>query len=103
MKRLADYIVMMKDGKDTGCYEKDQLIDNWRRIWIKPSTCNLENTLGVIQIKYESELIELVTMNHQQTDAVLKANNIEVYRTASLELREILRQLLELHEKGDVN
>ncbi|MFS0840604.1 ABC transporter ATP-binding protein [Paenibacillus sp. 1P03SA] len=35
IRRLADYIVYINRGRLIGVYEKDQLLDDWKRIWVR--------------------------------------------------------------------
>ncbi|ALC80668.1 MULTISPECIES: ATP-binding cassette domain-containing protein [Bacillus] len=91
MKRVADYILLIEEGKMLGFYEKDQLQESWKRIWISQPIHSNEPTPGIVRV--ESRGTELITENHVATMETLKNYGIDIVHTQAIELREILTEL----------
>lgn len=94
VKRLADYIVFMVDGKILGIYEKDDLLQNWATFYVQADKAGeyyLNRVPGLIkQTVIGSDRIELTTKEALLTDEYLRENNITVLNRQILELDEIL-------------
>lgn len=98
VKRLADYVVFMVQGRVLGMYEKDELIAGWHvyyvqeqngmsdRIAAMPGLCEAERTGGMIRI---------VSNRAYEAEEWLKAESIAVSGRQSLELDDILAVLVE--------
>lgn len=95
MKRVADYILLIEQGKMIGFYEKDQLQESWKRIWISQPVHSNEPIPGLVRV--DSRGTELITDNYAETAKVLKSFGVETVHTQAMELREIL---FELSKKG---
>lgn len=96
VKRLADYIVFMVDGKILGIYEKDSLLQSWATFYIqadKDSEYYLHRIPGLLKhCRIGNDRIELTTKEALLADEYLKENNITVLNRQVLELDEILLQ-----------
>jgi len=94
VKRLADFIVFMVDGKLLGMYEKDELLQNWATYYVEvnPHTQAVIATLpGLLSQKnIGSDRIEFTTSEAVNADALLKDSNITILNRQVLELDEIL-------------
>lgn len=97
IKTLADYIMLLKEGQFEGLYEKDSIIDKWKRLWIQGEPYTIKDIDGIVLSKSQGNLIECVTENSKATEFALKENNIVIASSQQLELREILRYLLQKH------
>ncbi|MBD1380636.1 ATP-binding cassette domain-containing protein [Metabacillus arenae] len=99
IKRIADYIWLVHQGRHIGIFEKDELQQNWRRVWIKDSLAIKNDTPGLISVNQADG--SLITKNNSQTLESLKKKGIEVLHTQPMDLREILTELLKKEEKGE--
>lgn len=95
VKTLADYIFLLKDGQFVGKYEKDQLIEAWKRIWIRMSEEQARKRTGIIAATEQGELVECITTNIEETEQDLGLDGRQIESIQVMELREILRHLLQ--------
>lgn len=98
VKRLADYVVLMNHGKMYGMAEKDSLMDNWKEIWINGSMDDANDLPGIIQVQHEFQgVIRMVTTECLEVEKILHDSGIQVLKTRTLELDEILGLWLKGH------
>jgi len=94
VKRLADFIVFMANGKILGMYEKDELLQGWATFFIQSNDVNLESlkkVSGYREIKQMSSgHYELLSDQAIETEKWLKLQHIEILNKQLLELDEIL-------------
>ncbi|WP_018754808.1 ATP-binding cassette domain-containing protein [Paenibacillus terrigena] len=101
VKRLADYVVFMHKGKLLGRYEKDQLIDDWKALWVEASPevvdrVSLRRLGGVMALENESRnVVKIVTLDVSMTEMALEQAGLRVLRTGGVELDEILTYLIQ--------
>lgn len=99
IKRLADYIVFIHKGKLLGFYEKDQLLDNCKTLWVEipDSGMNVNQELpGVIAREDErTSVVKIVTLNVSATEQALQQRGWKVVRTGMMELDEIFMHLVQ--------
>src|SRR5699024_717501 len=91
IRQLADYIVFLVDGRFLGMYEKDALLEAWRRVWLERELA--PETSGVVHVSGGMP-VEIVSSSWRETAGALRAQGIIVERTAPLELTEILEHLM---------
>src|SRR5690606_31305919 len=75
VRRLADVIIFLYKGRIVGIYEKDQLMDDWKTIWVSAAIDDLKNIPGVVAIEEARSIggsAKLVTSDARGTDAELK-------------------------------
>lgn len=101
MKRIADYIMLVDEGKLIGFYEKDQLQESWKRIWITQPVHPDEPIPGLVRV--DSRGTELITMDHVKTVEVLNSYGTRAVHTQAMELREILTELSKKKKKAAKN
>ncbi|NEU29251.1 ABC transporter ATP-binding protein [bacterium LRH843] len=94
VKTLADFVMLLKNGKLAGQYEKDFLIETWKRLWIRMDEQKVKEIAGVVATAKQGEFVECVTANVQETERDLTENGIKIETVQVMELREILRYLL---------
>lgn len=90
IKKLADYIVIMNEGKVLGKYEKEELVYRYKRYWF-------EDGLGIEKIPGEIDRLNdrlLISNNVDQTDTFLKKNEIKIMQSEVLEVEEIITYML---------
>ncbi|MFC5649384.1 ABC transporter ATP-binding protein [Paenibacillus solisilvae] len=99
VKRLADYIVFVIQGKVIGMYEKDTLLESWYVLYLDagdnrhvdwraiPGFQSVESTGG--------SMFKVVTGQAQEAQSWLETSELRVIGQQKLELDEILQRLLE--------
>ena len=97
IRRLADYIIFLHRGRFLGFYEKDALMEQWRILWLDGMPQPSE-VPGLVDIT-EGRPPQLITRSPEETRAGLKDQGVEIVRSGTLELEEILGHLMnEGHE-----
>ncbi|MEK8127188.1 ATP-binding cassette domain-containing protein [Paenibacillus filicis] len=97
IRKLADYIVLLKNGQIEGPYEKDALTESWRRFWLSGEALpDIAGIPGVVEYS-QSAFPQLVTRDGAATMAYLTGHGIEITKDQPLSLDELLERLL--HEQ----
>ncbi|MDG5788340.1 ABC transporter ATP-binding protein [Evansella sp. AB-P1] len=94
VKQLADYIVCMKRGTVTGQYEKDHLIQKFKRLWISGSEEKIRNLPGVINVNINGGYWEVMTEQIELTEVALRKENLHVISEQTISITEVLRILV---------
>lgn len=92
VRRMADYIVFLVDGRFLGMYEKDALLEQWRSIWLDKAP--LAGTPGVVAVD-TGHPVRIVSRQWTETVEALKAQNVTIARSGALDLTEILAYLMD--------
>lgn len=90
IKRLADYIVLMHDGRLLGKLEKDHLLENSKEMWFEGTPEEASELPGVVETESEGGLQRIVTLAAGETSAILEQAGIRPIRVRRLELDDIL-------------
>lgn len=101
VRRLADYVLFMSNGKVVGIYEKDALLDNWKAFWVEQVPGNIASMPEVISIEKGTSIkdaVKIVTDQAGDIEAALRENHITATATRTLELDEILTYILRKNE-----
>lgn len=87
IKKLADYIFIIRSGEAIGLFEKDSLIERFERYWIDDM-----KRLPPYEIPGEEERDEhsLLSSDTKQTEAFLREHQITWNQTTPLDLEEII-------------
>ncbi|WP_263705446.1 ATP-binding cassette domain-containing protein [Shouchella tritolerans] len=101
IKDLADFIICMQDGKQTGCYEKDTLLSSWARFWSVADLNVVRNMAGVQSVIQRGPQIEIISSDNGQTEAAMHAIGLEITMKQPLKMAEILRLLIQEREMED--
>lgn len=91
VRRLADYVAFLVDGQFCGLYEKDALLDEWRRLWLDQAPA--PGTPGVVW-SGGSQPVEVVSDRWRESAAALTRQGVVVERTSPMELTEILEHVM---------
>jgi ABC-2 type transport system ATP-binding protein len=94
VRRLADYVVFLYQGKLLGYYEKDALLDGWKTIWVDRLPNNAKSMKGIVAVE-QDQSIKLISESPQETLAALANSGINVIKTQSVDLDEIFTYLLQ--------
>ena len=89
IRKLADYIAVMKDGKLIGRFEKEELIEQYKRYWF--SSPIGENA---IPGEVERRAGTVVTSNPHKAEVFFRDNDMQWLDTKAVELDEILTFML---------
>ncbi|WP_203333931.1 ATP-binding cassette domain-containing protein [Planococcus beigongshangi] len=88
LRKLADYLFLMQDGKPVGHFEKDALAAGYRRYWLS------EMPARPVPGEHSRSGSELVSGNPDATEQYLLEQSIDVINHKPLELEEIISLLL---------
>lgn len=88
LRKLADYLFVMKDGKGLGHFEKERLLESYRRYWLD------EMPDDVIPGELVRDGRQIVSEDPQATEAYLTKYDIVWIDDAALDLEEIIDLLL---------
>lgn len=97
IKRLADYLYLLRGGEPIGFFEKDHLIEQFQRYWIS----DMER-LPPFKMPGEIKRDEYssLSQNRQQTEMFLKKHHIDWVKSESVDLEDIIALKL-LKNKSD--
>src|SRR5699024_9630181 len=91
VRRLADYVVFLVDGRFLGMYEKDTLLEEWRRVWLEREP--VDGTPGIVRVAGERP-VEVVSASWRETSSALRSQGIVVERSVPVDLTDILEHLM---------
>jgi ABC-2 type transport system ATP-binding protein len=98
VKRLADYIVFMVQGRVLGTYEKDELLTGWHIFYVQeqqaPASA-LDRMPGLCSIERTGSMIKAVSNRAYEAEEWLKQEGIVPSGRQALELDDILAVLVE--------
>lgn len=86
---IADYIVLLSYGEFLGLHEKDALLESWKTLWV-----DREPEGDVAGLVEGGSLARLISNSPRETTEALRAQNIRVVHSRSLDLEEILSHLV---------
>lgn len=98
VRRLADYIVFMVNGRVLGFYEKDELLGSWHQLYIheQPGVYELLAELPGLQRKERiGGMIRAVTNQALLAEEWLSSRKFNITNQARLELDDIMGVLIE--------
>ncbi|GIP41447.1 hypothetical protein J31TS4_47270 [Paenibacillus sp. J31TS4] len=91
--KLADYVAFLYEGRLIGTYEKDELKDGWKAVWIERLPERPEELPGFIGLEGEGPY-RIATRDYASAASRLKEEGIRILQTEALELNAILAQLI---------
>jgi ABC-2 type transport system ATP-binding protein len=102
IRKLADFIVFLHQGRLLGVFEKDALLGDWKRFWIErlPADNKMIPGVAAVELNGSSGLVMLVSSDADQTEQHLVQTGIGVLNVQAMELQDILTCLIELKMKG---
>ncbi|RDW22370.1 ABC transporter ATP-binding protein [Oceanobacillus arenosus] len=89
IKKLSDYLFVLRNGDMIGNFEKENLTENYKRYWLNDQ---LPNT--TIPGEVSRAHLQIVSNNPEVTEIFLQKNKIRWIDRKSLELEEIITLLL---------
>ena len=91
VRRIADYVTFLVDGKFLGLFEKDALLEQWRTFWLSDEP--QADTPGIVKTE-PGNPVRVVSNSPPETEKTLAKQNIRIVRTGALDLEEILGHLM---------
>lgn len=99
VKRLADFIVFMVNGKVLGMYEKDELLTGWHQFYFPGGyekwRAVLSEMPGLAGLEDAGGVVRAVTSSAREADAWIAARELVPAGRKSMELDDILAVLVE--------
>jgi ABC-2 type transport system ATP-binding protein len=95
VRRIADYVAFLVEGKLLGPFEKDALLEGWRTFWLEREPES--EVPGQVEVESGNpcgSLVRIVSDSPRETEEALCARNIRVVRSGALDLEEILSHLM---------
>ncbi|MBA9087987.1 ABC-2 type transport system ATP-binding protein [Fontibacillus solani] len=98
VKRLADYIVLVNSGQVLGMAEKDALFANWKEIWVRGELEGLDELeADILRRDYGPAMTKLIVRESEALELWQHENRIQMVKSRSLELDEILEIWIQGH------
>ncbi|WP_052144871.1 ABC transporter ATP-binding protein [Halalkalibacter okhensis] len=92
VKSICDWITVLHEGNILHSFDKDEMFENWGRIWISKVTDRIRNHPNVIDLV--TSPIQVVTNDLQQLESDLENENIDITHVQRLTLEEGLEYLI---------
>ena len=89
IQKLADYLIVLKDGQISGQFEKEELVDMYKRYWFS-QPLEFRTVPGEVERKESS----LVTNRPLEAEDFLRDANVQWTTVQTLGLDEIVTMLL---------
>lgn len=104
VKRLADYIILVDEGRILGIAEKDSLYGTWKELWVQGDAGALGKLPGVVKCNPDGPSLTRITVrDNEQWKKYLAAADLQVVKSRTLELEEILRLWIEGHKPEELS
>lgn len=88
LRKLADYLFVMSDGKAIGHYEKETLLESYRRYWLD------EAPDGSVPGEVSRDRQQIVSADPAAAEHYFAVGDIRIIDHAALDLEEIIDMLL---------
>jgi ABC-2 type transport system ATP-binding protein len=92
VRRVADYVAILVDGKLLGFYEKDALLERWKTLLVDREPEG--DIAGAVESVVGETLTRIVSNAPEETEEALAAENIRIVRSGRVDLEEILSHLM---------
>jgi ABC-2 type transport system ATP-binding protein len=99
IKRLGDYVLFWQKGRVLGRFEKDELLDGWKMLWVDALPVGCESLPGVVAVERELPL-RIITRSPIETEAACRELGVDIQNARSLELDEIFGHVARIEEKS---
>ena len=90
IRKLADYIMIIRKGKFLGLFEKDELISRFVRYWVNRAVP--ESIEGVVKKQQQGQ--ELISINEHDTEQSLQRLGITILQKSNIEIDDIIPWIL---------
>lgn len=91
IRRIADVVIVLENGRHIGTWDKDELLEGWMRIWLveapgRPLQGEVDRVVG--------GNAQIVTRNLDATRADIESLGIQIVNTQPLDMVESLRVVI---------
>ncbi|WP_158591836.1 ABC transporter ATP-binding protein [Oceanobacillus halophilus] len=93
LNQLCDSIYVLRHGKISDTLNKDDIYENWSRVWVSRIPETIKNHISIINTSLTPP--QIVTNNIQSVEEFLKKEEITINHTQRLSLEEVLEYLIE--------
>ncbi|MFP7298299.1 ATP-binding cassette domain-containing protein [Neobacillus niacini] len=93
INQLCDEIIVLDDGRVIHRYNKDEIYDQWARVWVSSITNPIKQHPNVII--YDTIPLQIVTDNLGKVEQILEKEQISVKQVQRLAIEEVLEYLIE--------
>ncbi|SHG33746.1 ABC transporter ATP-binding protein [Ornithinibacillus halophilus] len=90
---ICDEIVVLESGRIIHSFNKDEITENWARIWTSDIGENVKNHPNVIQ--YYSNPCQIVTNDLDTLEGIIQKEQITINHMQRLSLEEVLEFLID--------
>ncbi|WP_334074736.1 MULTISPECIES: ABC transporter ATP-binding protein [Paenibacillus] len=99
VKRLADFIVLVHQGRIQGMAEKDALFNTWKEVWVRGAEPEeLAEVPGVLSCVPDGpSVFRILARNAAGLEMEESAGTIQILKSRSLELDDILELWIQGH------
>ncbi len=92
VRRVADYVAVLVDGKLLGFYEKDALLERWKTLLVDREPEG--DIAGAVEVVGGGTLTRIVSDSPEKTAQALLAQSTRIVRRGAVDLEEILSYLM---------
>lgn len=90
IQKLADYLIILKDGKQIGTYEKEELLESYRTYWLDKDLESGVTIPGVIKTNNQ----KIISTDPASTEQSLTDLNISWHDSKAMNLEEIVSLIM---------
>jgi len=90
--QLCDQIIVLDAGKIVHSFNKDEIHDNWARVWTSSVTDNVKHHPNVI--RFETAPPQIVTNHVETLEKALRKEQIKINHVQRLSVEEVLEYLI---------
>lgn len=92
VEQLADYISVMEQGTIVHTFNKDEVRENWARVWVSELTDSIKTHFGVIRASNHPP--EIVTNNLPELEQEVKRQQMTINQIQRLTIEEVVEHLI---------
>lgn len=93
VKQLGDYIYLLDEGKIVYSFEKDDIYDNWAKIWVTELPEKIKVHPNIVHVA--NSPLQITTNDFQQVQQELESHNVTISHIQRLTLEEVIEYLVE--------
>ncbi|ASS76964.1 hypothetical protein CIG75_19960 [Tumebacillus algifaecis] len=99
VRKFADYVAFLDRGKLLGYFEKDEILDSWKELWVECTAEAARLIPGVVSAEGRGP-VRVITSARATTEKAFRAQGVTVLKVHNLELDEIFSELMKQHDAG---
>ncbi|MDL4842079.1 ATP-binding cassette domain-containing protein [Aquibacillus rhizosphaerae] len=89
---LSDILIVLHDGKIVNSMNKDDIYENWARVWVSDLKESIINHTNTVDVMYDSK--QIITNHLPNLEQMLTTENITITHTQSLKIGEVIDYLI---------